>query len=220
VRTLLEKHGARDSLGYFALRADKSLIFSPSGKAAIAYRVLSGVSLASGDPLGDPEAWPGAIAAWLADARRHGWRPSVIGCSEQGGRVYQRHGLDAIELGDEAIIDVANFSLDGRAMRGVRQAVGRVGRAGYVCDIGRQSDLPPSVVQEAARAAHRFRDGEAERGFSMALSRVGDPDDGNCFSFWPATMTNGSAASSSSCHGVTTDSPSTSCAATRPVTKA
>ncbi len=65
LRALLDKHGERDSLGYFALRRDKAVIFSPSGKAAITYRVVGGVSLASGDPLGDPEAWPGAIDAWL-----------------------------------------------------------------------------------------------------------------------------------------------------------
>ena len=53
MRTLLTgPHGGRDSLGYFALRRDKSVVWSPSGKAAIAYRVLSGVMLASGDPLG------------------------------------------------------------------------------------------------------------------------------------------------------------------------
>ncbi|WP_036330677.1 phosphatidylglycerol lysyltransferase domain-containing protein, partial [Microbispora sp. ATCC PTA-5024] len=37
------------------------MIFSPSGKAAIGYRVVAGVMLASGDPVGDVEAWPGAI---------------------------------------------------------------------------------------------------------------------------------------------------------------
>ena len=51
------EYGERDSLGYFATRRDKSAVFSPSGKAAITYRVVNGVSLASGDPIGDPEAW-------------------------------------------------------------------------------------------------------------------------------------------------------------------
>ena len=180
LRSLLDTHGAGDSLGYFALREDKSLIFSPSGKAAIAYRVIAGVCLASGDPLGDPEAWPAAIVTWLAEARRHGWRPSVLGCSERAGEAYHRHGLDAIELGDEAIVDAATFGLEGRSMRGVRQAVGRVERAGYVCEIGRQADLDPAVVHEAARACDRFRDGDIERGFSMALSRIGDAADGDC----------------------------------------
>lgn len=76
LRELLARHGERDSLGYFALRREKSVVWSPTGKAAVAYRVVGGVSLASGDPLGDPEAWPGAIVPWLAEARTHGWIPA------------------------------------------------------------------------------------------------------------------------------------------------
>ncbi|GAA3237255.1 hypothetical protein GCM10020256_56580 [Streptomyces thermocoprophilus] len=85
LRELLERHGERDSLGYFALRREKSVVWSPTGKAAVVYRVVGGVALASGDPLGDPEAWPGAIAPWLEQARAHGWIPAVMG-GERGGR--------------------------------------------------------------------------------------------------------------------------------------
>ncbi len=104
-RALSEQHGGRDSLGYFALRRDKSVIWSPTRKAAVAYRVIGGVTLASGDPIGDPEAWPGAIEPWLAEAREHGWTPAVMGASEEGGTVYARHGLNALEIGDEAIVE-------------------------------------------------------------------------------------------------------------------
>ncbi|NEE50632.1 DUF2156 domain-containing protein, partial [Streptomyces sp. SID8455] len=93
-------------------------VWSPTGKAAVVYRVVGGVSLASGDPIGDPEAWPGAIEPWLAEAREHGWIPAVMGASEEAGTVYARHGMDALELGDEAIVETADFTLDGRAMRG------------------------------------------------------------------------------------------------------
>src|SRR6266487_878581 len=68
IRELLGKYGDRDSLGYFALRSDKHVIWSSSGKSCIGYRVVSGVMLASGDPIGDPEAWPGAIHAFLDEA--------------------------------------------------------------------------------------------------------------------------------------------------------
>ena len=77
IRALLDKHGDRDSLGYFALRADKLLHWAPSGKAAVAYRVINGVSLASGDPVGVPSQWPDAIGQWLGDCARHGWTPAV-----------------------------------------------------------------------------------------------------------------------------------------------
>ncbi|WP_316773871.1 phosphatidylglycerol lysyltransferase domain-containing protein [Streptomyces sasae] len=180
LRELLDKHGARDSLGYFALRRDKAAIFSPTGKAAVTYRVVGGVSLASGDPIGDPEAWPGAIDAWLTEAQRHAWTPAVMGASEEAGTVYARHGLDALELGDEAIVDIADFTLEGRAMRVVRQAHNRVRRAGYTVRVRRHEDIPDDEMAKLMEKADHWRDGATERGFSMALGRLGDPADGRC----------------------------------------
>ncbi|MFF6897410.1 phosphatidylglycerol lysyltransferase domain-containing protein [Streptomyces hydrogenans] len=180
LRALLDKQGDRDSLGYFALRREKSVVWSPSEKAAIAYRVVGGVSLASGDPIGDPEAWPGAIEPWLAEAREHGWIPAVMGASEEAGTVYARHGLDALELGDEAIVETDEFTLDGRAMRTVRQAYNRGKRAGYEVGIRRHEDIPAEEMAELLRKADDWRDGATERGFSMALGRLGDPRDGRC----------------------------------------
>ena len=180
LRGLLDKHGDRDSLGYFALRREKSVVWSASEKAAVAYRVVGGVSLASGDPIGDPEAWPGAIEPWLAEAREHGWIPAVMGASEEAGTIYARHGLDALELGDEAIVETDEFTLDGRAMRTVRQAFNRVKRAGYEVRIRRHEDIPTDEMDELLRKADDWRDGATERGFSMALGRLGDPRDGRC----------------------------------------
>ncbi|WP_344940193.1 phosphatidylglycerol lysyltransferase domain-containing protein [Sphaerisporangium flaviroseum] len=181
VRALLARHGAIDSLGYFALRRDKSVIFSPSGKAVIAYRVVAGVMLASGDPIGDIEAWPGAIKRFMEEVRRHAWVPAVIGCSEAGGEIWTREaGLSALEIGDEAIVEVAGFSLEGRAMRNVRQMVNRTERGGYKCLVRRVRELSEEEKEQIRTAAGSWRGTETERGFSMALGRFGDPADGEC----------------------------------------
>ncbi|MFB7287447.1 phosphatidylglycerol lysyltransferase domain-containing protein [Actinacidiphila glaucinigra] len=181
LRALLRRHGARDSLGHFALRRDKSVVFSPSGKAAVCYRVVSGVMLASGDPIGDVEAWPGAIQRFMAEARAHAWIPAVMGCSETGGEVWTREtGLDALELGDEAVVETSSFSLSGRAMRNVRQMVKRTERAGYVCRVRRVAELGEEEREAVRRAADAWRGTDTERGFSMALGRFGDPADEEC----------------------------------------
>ncbi|MEV7124846.1 phosphatidylglycerol lysyltransferase domain-containing protein [Streptomyces sp. NPDC093260] len=181
LRALLAKHGRRDSLGHFALRRDKAVVFSPSGKAAVTYRVVSGVMLASGDPIGDVEAWPGAIERFMDEAKAHSWTPAVVGCSETGGEVWTREtGLDALELGDEAVVDVADFSLAGRAMRNVRQMVKRIERAGYETRVRRIRDLGDAELERIRRAAEDWRGTDTERGFSMALGRIGDPSDGDC----------------------------------------
>jgi lysyl-tRNA synthetase, class II len=181
IRALLGKHGHRDSLGYFGLRNDKSVIWSPSRKSCVGYRVVNGVMLAGGDPLGDPEAWPGAIHAFLDEAARHAWAPAVMGCSELGAEIWCREsGLNALELGDEAVVEVADFSLKGRQMRNVRQMAARVCRQGYTAEIRRLAEVPPEELERLIQRADSWRGSPTERGFSMALGRVGGPGDGDC----------------------------------------
>ncbi|MFI0740682.1 bifunctional lysylphosphatidylglycerol synthetase/lysine--tRNA ligase LysX [Streptomyces sp. NPDC021100] len=180
IRALLARYGGRDSLGYFATRRDKAVVFSPSGKAAVTYRVEAGVCLASGDPLGDPEAWTPAIDAWLELAGRYGWQPAVMGAGEEGAQAYARSGLGALQLGDEAILQVASFDLEGREMRVTRQAVNRVERTGASVRVRRHATLSDEEMREVIRRADAWRDTETERGFSMALGRLGDPADGDC----------------------------------------
>jgi lysyl-tRNA synthetase class 2 len=181
IRDLLGRHGERDSLGYFTLRNDKSIIWSSTGKSCIGYRVVSGVMLAGGDPIGDPEAWPGAIHAFLDEAARHAWVPAVMGCGELGAEIWCREGgLTALELGDEAVVEVSDFSLQGRSMRNVRQMVSRVERNGYTAEVRRAGEFPPAQIAQFVRRAESWRGGQTERGFSMALGRVGACGDERC----------------------------------------
>jgi lysyl-tRNA synthetase class 2 len=104
----------------------------------------------------------------------------VTGCSETGGQVWTREtGMDALELGDEAIVDVADFSLSGRAMRNVRQMVKRIERNGYETRVRRVRDLEPEELARIQRAADAWRDTDTERGFSMALGRIDADADGD-----------------------------------------
>jgi lysyl-tRNA synthetase, class II len=180
IRGLLELWGKNDSLGYFATRRDKSVVFAPNGRAAITYRVELGVCLASGDPIGDPRAWPQAIDAWLALCQRYGWTPGNMGASAAGAKAFRESGLNALELGDEAILNTAQYKLSGRDMRGVRQAVTRARRAGLTVRIRRHHDIEPAEMAQLTARADAWRDTDTERGFSMALGRLGDPADGDC----------------------------------------
>ncbi|WP_406829477.1 phosphatidylglycerol lysyltransferase domain-containing protein [Pedococcus sp. KACC 23699] len=179
LRLLMTRYS--DSLAYFNTRRDKSVVWSESGKAAIAYRVVSGVMLASGDPVGDPEAWPGAISEFIAKARDHAWTPAVLGCSEKAGTTWVREtGMSAIELGDEAVVDTTTFSLAGRPMRNVRQMVSRIARAGYSVEVTRVRDVAPELRALAMADAAAWRSSDTERGFSMALGRLLDQADPDC----------------------------------------
>ncbi len=180
IRGLLELFGKNDSLGYFATRRDKAVVFAPNGRAAITYRVEVGVCLASGDPVGDPKAWQQAIAAWLALCQTYGWAPGVMGASSTGAEAFRQSGLNALQLGDEAILFPDTFRLSGPDMRAIRQAVTRARRAGATVRIRRHRDLGSEEMAQVTARAESWRDTESERGFSMALGRLGDAADGDC----------------------------------------
>jgi lysyl-tRNA synthetase class 2 len=75
------------------------------------------------------------------------------------------------------VVELADFSLEGRPMRGVRQAVTRLRRKGYTVQVDRLHSLPPDDVTALVALASLWRDGQVERGFSMALGRFADARD-------------------------------------------
>ncbi|WP_187347264.1 bifunctional lysylphosphatidylglycerol synthetase/lysine--tRNA ligase LysX [Kocuria sp. CNJ-770] len=180
LRALLTAHGEDDSLGYFATRRDKEIVYSPDARAAVAYRVVGGVSLASGDPVGDPSSWPQAVAAWKDRARRYGWAPAVLAASEAGARAHAAAGLAVTALGDEAVLHTDRFSLASTSMTEVRRAVRRAGREGLSVRIRRHAELPADELGQLGALAEQWRGNEPDRGFSMALNRWGDPADEQC----------------------------------------
>ncbi len=179
LRRLLDANPS-DSLGYFALRRDKSVLFSPNRRAAIAYRTVSGVMLAAGDPVGPSSQWPAAIDAFLAAAHTYGWTPSVLGASEAGATAWERAGLRVMRIGDEAVISPSTFDLDSHELRPVRSTVNRLRKAGYTVRVRRHEDIEPAELADLIALADRWRTDGDERGFSMALSRLGDALDGRC----------------------------------------
>jgi lysyl-tRNA synthetase class 2 len=185
VRTLLRTFGDWDSLGYFATRRDKSIVWNTgdpaTAQAGVSYRVIGSVSLASGNPVGDPEHWESAIEQWRSRARASGWSLAVMGAGEMGAAAYVEAGLTAFEIGDEAILDMRSFSLNGPGMKSVRQSVSRLQRRGYTTSVVRHGDVDPAHFEELSTDGSRWRgDGGDERGFSMALGRLGDPLDSQC----------------------------------------
>ncbi|KQR11214.1 hypothetical protein ASF78_14935 [Cellulomonas sp. Leaf334] len=185
VRTLLKEFGSEDSLGYFATRRDKAVVWetgdAATARAGVSYRVVGSVSLASGNPVGDPLHWPAAIEQWRRQARRNGWSLAVMGAGSAGALAYTEAGLTAWEIGDEAILDMRSFSLAGPGMKAVRQSVTRLQRKGYTTRVTKHEALDAEQFAALDAAAAQWRgDGGDERGFSMALGRLGDRLDGDC----------------------------------------
>ena len=167
-----------DTLSYFNLRADKQYFFSSDRRAFVGYRIENGVLLMSGDPVGPPDAFPALLEQLRAFSDTLGLKLGAIGASEHLCPLYEELGLHTIYLGDEALIELDEFSLEGRAIRKVRQSVSRLRKAGYSAELLEVRALDRDTVAEIERVLERGREGAPERGFSMAMDSLrGDHDE-------------------------------------------
>jgi lysylphosphatidylglycerol synthetase-like protein (DUF2156 family) len=164
-----------DTLAYFALRDDKSFFFCSDGEAMIAYTYLGGYALVSGDPIGLPASVPKVLDEFLAFCDARAWNPAFLAVRESDLPGYAARGFRHFYLGDEAIIHCGTFSLDGHDMKGVREAVRRVGKK-YRFQLLQESNASPALVEQLNAISERWRGKAPERGFTMALSQdvVGD----------------------------------------------
>jgi len=75
-------------------------------------------------------------------------------------------------IGDEAMLETKGFSLEGRAIRKIRQSVSRLEHAGYAARAEELATLDAGTLAELERVSRLWRAGAAERGFSMAMDSL------------------------------------------------
>ncbi|HVT77373.1 MAG TPA: phosphatidylglycerol lysyltransferase domain-containing protein, partial [Acidimicrobiales bacterium] len=163
------------TLDYFALREDKEFFFS--GESLVAYAVHQSVCLVSPDPIGP--VWERA-AVWddfLHFADEHGWSVGLLGVDEDWLPIYRAAGMHDMYVGDEAVVDASRFSLEGPRRKALRQATNRVLRYGYSVTFHDPSEVDEEYKQRVLAVMTKSRRGDVERGFSMTLGRIFNPED-------------------------------------------
>jgi lysyl-tRNA synthetase class 2 len=170
---LVREHG-RDTLAFFKLRRDTQYLFSSDRRAFAGYRIEGKVMLLSGDPVGDPDSLPLLLRETCAFAEEHGLRLGAVGVGAEALPLFRHAGLRSLYIGDEAIVETAKFSLEGRAIRKVRQSVSRLEAAGYSISAHELGELRARTRSQLHNISARWLDGTPERGFSMAMDSL-DP---------------------------------------------
>jgi lysyl-tRNA synthetase class 2 len=147
---LVTRYGA-DSLSALTLGDDVHHLFSPDRRAFLGYRIQRGVLVVSGDPVGPPDAIRDLVIELFRHAERHGLRVAVIGASAPLADTFREAGMRATYIGDEAIVRSAAFTLNGQAMRTIRESVESVVNDGYHSESLRVATLAADTVAELDR---------------------------------------------------------------------
>lgn len=137
----------------FALTGDKSLLFSDSGRSFLMYRVQARSWIALGNPVGDPDeaaqlAWEFVDAANAANAR-----PVFYEVSADNLALWAEMGLAMHKMGEEAVVLLPAFSLEGSHRKKLRTAYNRAGRDGLSFEM-----LSAPVDDATLKVLHKISD--------------------------------------------------------------
>ena len=167
-RAIVRRWGT-DSLAPFTLRSDKSLFFAGAQESFLAYHVVGGVAFVSGDPVGPLEEAPALMRAFLDFAAARDWQVAILGASERLLPVYEDLELHSVYWGDEALIDVGSFSLEGRTVRKTRQSVHRLERAGYTAEFRWANQCVGTLGRRLSEIDRVWQGDKPRRGKTMAM---------------------------------------------------
>jgi lysyl-tRNA synthetase class 2 len=177
-RELMERYGS-DTIAYFNLRHDKSFFFLDD-RIFLAYRCLGGTVLMSGDPVGPPELVPEITARFHNHCIERGWRMTGLGESSDYIEDYQRTGLKSICYGEEAVVHLDDFTLEGRKNKSLRHAVTKWEKSGTRMEFMFNSGIPSHLRHELGQISADWRGDNPETGFSMGLGRLMSSEDPDC----------------------------------------
>jgi len=178
-RELVKKYGS-DSLSYFNLREGKNLFFSADEDVFLAYKLVAGVAVISSDPVGPASRVPGLLAEFKAYCDRRGWRIGGIGASDRYLQHFHDVGVRSWCLGEEAIIPLPSFTLEGRPVRKLRQSVARIEKNGARMEFMFNASIPAHLRHELVQISADWRGKTPETGFSMGLGRLLRSEDPDC----------------------------------------
>lgn len=127
---IIARHG-RSDMDFFKAWLDKSFFFSQSRRSFLAYRVGAGFAVVLGDPVGPIEELPGLIREFAIFCRDNDWPLAFHQATSNLLDLYEACGYHRFKVGDNAIVALDQFGLEGSHMRALRSNVNKIERAGY-----------------------------------------------------------------------------------------
>lgn len=174
-RALLGVHSG--TLGFLGTWEGNQHWFTPDGRGALAYRVISGIAIALADPVGeDAEA---TVRGFAEFCDRHGWMPVLYSVHDEVLPVTRALGWSELPVGEETLVRLEGFGLEGKAWAKVRQPYRRGARDGLRAEWTRWQDLPTALAVQLDALSEQWIAEKAlpEMGFTLGgVDELKDPE--------------------------------------------
>lgn len=165
-RQLIER--SEETLANAALTGDKRLLFADSGTALLAYQVAGRSWVALGDPVGERTGAQELLWRFCQIVDRHGGQPVFYQTGTQWLSVYEDLGLAPLPIGAQALVLLADFSLQGARRAGLRHIEQHAHREALSFQV-HPAPAPQPLLAELRTVSDAWlaRHGTGERRFSV-----------------------------------------------------
>lgn len=151
-----------------ALTGDKRLLWSDSGDSMLMYQIQGQSWIVMGDPVGKRDEWADLLWALRERADREQGRLLIYQLSMDAVPIAIDMGLQLIKYGEEAVVRLTDFTLDGPDMKALRYAVNRAEREGAEFEIVKKADVLALLPQLRAVSDEWLRTkNQTEKAFSI-----------------------------------------------------
>ncbi len=166
-REIIDQYG-QTSLARLSLLSDKSYYFSPSGRSVIAYVAKGRAAIALGDPIGPDDDRQEAIIAFSQYCDRHDWHAAFYEVLPSSVELYRDLGFRVLKIGEEAIVNLKNFSMSGKKNQNLRTAMNRLSKEGYKFELY-EPPIPKHLLEELRLVSNEWLKlmNGSEKQFSM-----------------------------------------------------
>ncbi|MFC0301348.1 bifunctional lysylphosphatidylglycerol flippase/synthetase MprF [Virgibacillus soli] len=161
----LYKHGGH-VLSHLGFLGDKRLLFSDDGKALLQFAVIGKNIVVLGDPQGEATSFKLVLKKLLGQADYYGYNPIFYQISGEKMALYHDLGYRFFKLGEEAVIDLTQFTISGKKHAGLRSTFNRFEKVHYVFEILK----PPftnELINELKQVSDLWLGNRREKQFSL-----------------------------------------------------
>ncbi|SCX57088.1 Lysylphosphatidylglycerol synthetase, C-terminal domain, DUF2156 family [Klenkia marina] len=174
-RALVDRHG-EGALSFMTTWTGNRWWFTADGRAVVAFRVVGGVALTTGDPIGPSDARAAAVPEFTAWCLARGWTPCWYSVTDEVARALP--GGRRLQVASETWLPLGELAYTGKKWQDVRTAINRAARDGVEAVWLRWDEAPLALREQVARSSEEWLAGKGlpEMGFTLGgLDELADP---------------------------------------------
>lgn len=124
------KEQENSSISWMTTWSGNTYWFSGAGESFIAYRVIAGIALTLGPPVGPPARASAVVEEFSQYCQSNGWTPCLYSVPAEVRDAASGLGWDSVQVAQETVLPLESLSFKGKKFQDVRTAMNNAAKAG------------------------------------------------------------------------------------------